>query len=66
MDAFLYKYNAEVNGRTCECVKIYTKDVIYSGVMDGIWLVKRQKPVWKDSDSICRSRLSPIGMMLLI
>ena len=43
MDGFLYKYNAEVDGRTCECVKIYTKDTIYSGIMDGIWKVKRTK-----------------------
>ena len=43
MDGFLYKYNAEVNGRTCECVKIYTKEVIYSGIMDGIWKVKKTK-----------------------
>ncbi len=43
MDGFLYKYNAEVDGRICECVKIYTKDTIYSGIMDGIWKVKRTK-----------------------
>lgn len=43
MDAFIYKYNAEVYGRTCECVKIYTKDVIYSGVQNGTWQVKKLK-----------------------
>lgn len=43
MDAFIYKYNAEFDGRTCECVKIYTKDIIYSGVQDGIWKVKKAK-----------------------
>lgn len=43
MDAFIYKYNAEVDGRTCECVKIYTKDVIYSGVQNGTWQVKKLK-----------------------
>lgn len=41
MDAFIYKYNADIKGRTCECVKIYTKDVIYSAVNDGIWQVKQ-------------------------
>lgn len=43
MDGFLYKYNAEVDGRTCECVKIYTKDVIYSGIQNGTWQVKKLK-----------------------
>lgn len=43
MDGFIYKYNAEVNGRTCECIKVYTKDVIYSGIMNGVWQVKKIK-----------------------
>lgn len=44
MDGFIHKYTADINGRSCECVKIYTKDVILSGKNAGNgWEIRKDK-----------------------
>lgn len=44
MDGFIHKYTADIDGRSCECVKIYTKDYIISGTSGGNgWEVRKDK-----------------------
>ncbi len=32
-----------VNGRSCECVKIYTANEIITGINDGQWVITKDK-----------------------
>lgn len=63
MDGFIHKYNATIDDRTCECVKIYTSSEIITGINDGKWTVTKdrnlfgkipvvyaevEKPEWED------------------
>ncbi|WP_294591616.1 phage portal protein [uncultured Bacteroides sp.] len=43
MDGFIHKYNATIEGRICECVKIYTASDIITGINDGQWKVKKDR-----------------------
>lgn len=44
MDGFIHKYPAEIDGLSCECVKIYTKDFIISAQnARGGWQVRKDK-----------------------
>lgn len=43
MDGFIHKYTTLINGRSCECVKIYTANEIITGVNDGKWIIKRDR-----------------------
>lgn len=43
MDGFIHKYTAMVNGRSCECVKIYTDNEIITGINDGQWVITKDK-----------------------
>lgn len=43
MDGFIHKYTAMVNGRSCECVKIYTANEIITGINDGQWVITKDK-----------------------
>lgn len=43
MDGFIHKYHADINGRTCECVKIYTESEIITGINDGQWTITRDR-----------------------
>lgn len=43
MDGFIHKYNATIDGRTCECVKIYTDTEIITGINDGQWIITKDR-----------------------
>lgn len=44
MDAFIHKYTSKVDGRSIECVKIYTDDIIYTAAKEsGEWVVIKDK-----------------------
>lgn len=43
MDGFIHKYNATINGRTCECVRIYTETEIITGINDGQWIITKDR-----------------------
>lgn len=43
MDGFIHKYNATIDGRTCECVKIYTDMEIITGINDGQWIITKDR-----------------------
>lgn len=43
MDGFIHKYNATIDGRTCECVKIYTDIEIITGINDGQWVITKDR-----------------------
>lgn len=43
MDGFIHKYTAMVNGRSCECVKIYAANEIITGINDGQWVITKDK-----------------------
>ena len=43
MDGFIHKYTTMVNGRSCECVKIYTANEIITGINDGRWGITKDK-----------------------
>lgn len=46
MDGFIHKYNATIEGRTCECVKIYTASDIITGINDGQWIVAKDRNIF--------------------
>ena len=43
MDGFIHKYNTIIDGRPCECVKIYTADEIITGINDGRWIITKDR-----------------------
>lgn len=43
MDGFIHKYNATIDGRICECVKIYTSTDIITGINDGQWIITKDR-----------------------
>lgn len=43
MDAFIHKYNADVNGSNCECATVYTAETVYSAVKyNGEWAIEKE------------------------
>lgn len=44
MDGFIHRYVADIEGRSCECVKIYTKELVISAKNAGRgWEVRKDK-----------------------
>lgn len=48
MDAFIHKYSVVIDGRTCECVKIYTEAEIITAVNNsGIWDITKDPNIFR-------------------
>lgn len=48
MDAFIHKYNITVDGRVCECAKIYTEQEIITAVSNnGMWEVRKDPNLFR-------------------